>query len=155
MIAYFCSLVICLCSAPGSSFRDAVDAEQVPRNQTKGTEQASGSEGLFGTTYTVIGADGFGPINFTLLSASYRVEPVCFVPGHNYTPGVDQKMLEVHFRVKNPNKSDFYISSRTLFQAVDASGNLITDVGDSKSTTANTLLDIMLKPGQGVDDIYT
>ena len=130
--------------------------KQTGQNEIKGTSQMPGGMGQFGQTYTLVSSDGFGPVNFTLVSANYSVVRVSMKPGDNYIPLYNQKLLVIHYKLKNPNQSDMYYSSRSLFQAVDAKNNLIEDTGDSRQDSdSKEMIGATMKPGQGVDDLYT
>ncbi len=129
---------------------------QKPQNQTKGTAPMAGGLGQFETTYTLVSSDGFGPVNFTLVSANYSVARVSMKPGDNYAPSADQKLLVIHYRLKNPNSADMYYSSRSLFQAVDANNTIIEDCGESRrESNSKDMVGDTMKPGQGIDDLYT
>jgi hypothetical protein len=84
------------------------------QNQTKGTDQVAGGVGQFGTTYTLVSSDGFGPVNFTLLSAAYSLSPISMKPGDNYAPKQNEKLMVIHYRIKNPNTTDMYYSGRPM-----------------------------------------
>jgi len=115
-----------------------------------------GGIGQFGQTYTLTSSDGFGPVNFTLLSANYSVLRVCMKPGGNYVPSYDQKMLVIHYKLKNPTQADMYYSGRPLFQAVDAKNNLVEDIAESRQESdSKEAVGATMKPGQGLDDLYT
>jgi len=118
---------------------------------TKGTTQMHGGYGQFGTTYTLM--DNGTPVNFTLMSAEYTVEPYNAHVGGFDASNVDQKLLVIHYRIKNPNKEDLYRSASTFFQVVDANNNTIEDTGDVRRESEKENLSITLKPGQGVDDL--
>lgn len=129
---------------------------QTAQNKTKGTAQAPGGAGQFGVTYTLVTSDGFGPVNFTLVSASYAVARVSMKPGDDCVPSSSQKLLVIHYRLKNPNKSDMYYSSRSLFQAVDDNNKLIEDCGESRrDSNPSDTISTTMKPGQGVNDLFT
>jgi len=125
------------------------------QNQTKGTAQMAGGLGQFGVTYTLTTTDQYGPVNFTLVSANYSVERVSMKPNENTAPSANQKLLIIHYRLKNPNKGDLYYSGRGLFQAVDSNNNLIDDIGESRRDSDIKVLDATMKPGQGLDDLFT
>ena len=126
-----------------------------PKVYTKGTQQMAGSNGLFGQTYTLVSADGFGPVNFTLISAEYSVERISMDQGNLYAPKAGEKLLVIHYRLKNPNTADMYYSSRNLFQAVDSNNNTIQDSGTSRRASATQMVADTMKPGQGIDDLVT
>lgn len=121
----------------------------------KGTSQMAGSTGLFGQTYTLVSSDGFGPINFTLVSAEYSVEPMNMAVGSFYAPKAGEKLLVIHYRFKNPNSSGLYYSSRPLFQAVDANNNTIQDSGYQRRLSEKAMVADTMDPGQGIDDLVT
>jgi hypothetical protein len=125
------------------------------KTYTKGTAEMAGGNGQFGQTYTVVSSDGFGPVNFTILSAQYSVEQASMSPSYTYAPKVAEKLLVIHYRMKNPNSTDMYYSSRSLFQAVDANNNLIDDCGYSRRESEKDSVAATMKPGQGIDDLFT
>jgi len=133
----------------------AVKAKAKPSIGVKGTTQMAGGEGVFGTTYTVIDGGGYGPVNFTLKSAEYSVERINLGPGISRTPKVGEKLLVIHYRLKNPKKTDLYFSSRNLFQIVDSNGNTIEDLGYSRRESEQDVVKFTMKPGQGIDDLVT
>jgi hypothetical protein len=133
----------------------AVPVKKKPPVAVKGTQQMAGSEGQFGQTYTVTAGDGFGPINFTLVSAEYSTDRVNMDTGVAYAPKANEKLLIIHYKYKNPQSDDLYISSRPLFQAVDSNNNTIQDADTSRRMSEKTQLGMTLKPGQGVDDLMT
>lgn len=122
-----------------------------PKVYTKGTTQMPGGYGRFGQTYTL--NDGGPLINFTLMSAEYTVEPYNFRPGTFINSNVSNKLLVIHYRIKNPNKDDLYVSAGGLFQVVDSNNNTTNDSGDQRRLSEKVGLGIKLKPGQGFDDV--
>ncbi len=138
MIALLVGSVLALASLP------CIAADT---NFTKGTNQMAGGNGLFGQVYTLVSSDGFGPINFEILSAGYSVERVNMETSNSCSPKVGEKLLIIHYRIKNPNTADLYYSGRNLFQAVDADNNLIQDSGNSRRATATQRVSDTIKPG--------
>lgn len=126
-----------------------------PSIGVKGTNQMSGSAALFGQTYTVVSSDGFGPVNFTLVSAEYSAERINMSNTNSYAPKANEKLLVIHYRFKNPTSSDMYYSGRHLFQAVDPNNNTIQDSGDSRRLSEKATIVETMKPGQGIDDLVT
>ena len=122
---------------------------------TLGTTQMAGGDGQFGQTYTFTNGGQFGPINMTLKSAEYSVERINMAPGNSYAPKAGEKLLILHYRIKNPNKSDLYYSGGTLFQTVDANNATHDDSGDSRRESEQAKVAVSMKPGQGVDDLVT
>jgi hypothetical protein len=122
--------------------------------QTKGTQQMAGGQGAFGTTYTLTDGD-WGPINFTIKSVEYSVARVCMSPTEMYAPKANEKLIVIHYRIKNPNSSDFYYSGRSLFQTVDTNNTTLDDCADSRRESETQPISISIKPGQGIDDLVT
>ncbi len=123
---------------------------------TRGTHQMAGGEGVFGETYTVSdGGGGYGPMNFTLTSAEYTTERLPFSPDFAAIPKIGEKLLVLHYRVKNPNTADFYFKPSQLFQTVAADGLTRSDAEQSRRLMQKITLADTLKPGQGYDDLVT
>lgn len=113
----------------------------------KGTTQLPGDNGQPGTTYTM-GREG--PVNFTLTGAEYRVQRVN-IGELMYAPGVEEKLLVLHYTVHNPNPEATHYRFDTLnFMAVDSNSinhEYVQAVGKEGTTEA---LDMHLRPGQKV-----
>ena len=123
--------------------------------QVKGTQQMAGGQGLFGQTYTLAASDGWGPINFTIKSVEYSVARVCMAPDDMYAPKAGEKLMIIHYRVKNPNSDDFYFNCRSLFQTVDTNDSTLDSFGESRRESESQTIGVSLKPGQGIDDLMT
>ena len=147
----------------GIAFAVSTSAHQVnaavkakkPTIGTKGTTQMAGGQGQFGATYTVTDGGGYGPINFTLKSAEYSIERLNIQPGTSFAPKTGEKLLIIHYRIKNPNNRDLYFSSRELFQIVDGNNNTLRDIGFSRRESEKQPVQFTMKPGQGIDDLVT
>jgi hypothetical protein len=139
--------VIATIAAPAT----ATPVKKQPKVFTKGTTQMHGGYGQFGQTYTL--NDNGSLVNFTLVSAEYTIDPYNAHTGAVDTANVDQKLLVIHYRIKNPNTGDLYRSAGTFFQVVDSNNNTIDDTGDVRRESEKDSLGITLKPGQGVDDL--
>ncbi len=122
---------------------------------TLGTTQMAGGDGRFGQTYTFTDAGQFGPINMTLKSAEYSVERINMATNDSYAPKVGEKLLVLHYRIKNPNKEDLYYTHRPLFQTVDGDNTTRDDAANSRRESAREGIGVSLKPGQGIDDLLT
>jgi len=120
---------------------------------TLGTTQMAGGDAHFGQTYTLATNDG--PLNFTLTSAEYAVGRINMEPNFSCAPQADEKLFILHFRVKNPNKTDYYFSSGPIFQTVDANNNTGDDSGYIRRESAKDSVGASIKPGQGIDDLVT
>ena len=131
-------------------------AQSIPaKPDTKGTQQMAGGDGIFGETYTVTDGNGYGPFNFTLVSAEYSVERLNFAPGTFAMPKAGEKLLVLHYRVKNPNTSDFYFKPGELFQTVAADDQTRDDFEYSRRASQKSTTEDTFKPGQGYDDLIT
>ena len=122
---------------------------------TLGTTQMAGGDGQFGQTYTLTDGNGYGPFNFTIKSAEYSVARINMAPGNSYAPKADEKLLVIHYRIKNPNKEDFYYSSSGFFQTVDGSNTTQDDAGNIRRESERATIGVQIKPGQGIDDLIT
>lgn len=146
---FACAALFTLALAPGLA------QSATKKVYTKGTQQMAGGNGLFGQTYTLVGPGDYGPINFTVLSAWYSVARFSMNDGNIYAPKANEKLVVIHFRVKNPNKNDFYFGSGGFFQAVDAQDNTIQDCNECRRVDADHTVGDTIKPGQGIDDLVT
>jgi hypothetical protein len=113
----------------------------------------NGGVGKFGQTYTVMLGDT--PVNITLLGAEYTIAPFNLAEGRVNYVDADHKFLVIHYMLKNPNKSDMYVSSQGFFQAVDSENNTIDDGGDCHEVVEKKTLDVTMKPGQGSKEIVS
>lgn len=113
-----------------------------------GTKQLPGDFGKLGQAYTV-GKES--PINVTLKSAEYTVEPFN-TQSSTLIPKADEKLLVLHYTVHNPLPKEQTCDSRTFrFTAVDAS-----DVNHEGSAIVaregeRTEVQVSLKPAQKLD----
>ena len=155
----FCSLLFCLptYAAPPKPHTAKPPIHRVKPAQpgTLGTHQMAGGEGVFGETYTVTDDGSYGPMNFTLTSAEYTTERLPFTTDFAAVPKVGEKLLVLHYRVKNPNTSDFYFKPSLIFQTVAADGLTRSDIEYSRRLTQRIAVADTLKPGQGYDDLVT
>lgn len=118
-----------------------------------GTHQMPGTNAQFGEVYTAKEGES-DPINFAITSAEYTIAPVWTSQGNDVVAKPDEKVVEVHYRIKNPGKTDFYCSGDFPVQIVDSSNQTISPI-DSRGRELNGDGDFgaSLKPGQGVDDL--
>jgi len=128
-------------------------AHKHPSIGTKGTSQMAGANLQFGQTYTY--AYNGSLYNFTIVSAEYSSSVFNLSPTENQVANDAQKLLIIHFRFKNPNSQDLYFADMPLFEAVDANGNTIKDIGASRRAGAKQVIGMEVKPGQGIDDLVT
>lgn len=121
---------------------------------TLGTKQMAGGDGHFGQTYTL--TDGGDPLNYTITSAEYALGRVNFADSGTDAVNSDEKFFIIHYRIKNPNKQDSAYSSNgtsCLFQTVDADNATAKESGNDRRENERKLVDVTLKPGQGIDDL--
>ncbi|MGC4046794.1 MAG: hypothetical protein QM758_23620 [Armatimonas sp.] len=113
-----------------------------------GTEQLPGDFGKLGQTYTI---GKYQPINITLKSAAYTIEP--FVAGQNtWVPKADEKILLLHFTAHNPNPSEFPLSWSSLkLTAVDQTDTNRKSIDAMVRQGATEPLNVSLKPAQKID----
>ena len=116
-----------------------------------GTKQLNGDQAELGLTYTL---GKTAPLNVTLNSAEYSVEPIRY--GKNYiVPKADEKLLVLHYTLHNPNPRDFGLRWSTFnINAVDSKDTnwrYNTSVG---MEATNEMCNMSLKPGQKTK-VYT
>ena len=113
-----------------------------------GTEQLPGDFGALGQTYTIGKRE---PLNVTLRSAAYSIEP--FVSGTNcWVPRADEKVLYLRLTVHNPNPQDVSLHTSSLkLTAVDQTDtNRIALDGMVREGTQEEV-GVSLKPAQKLD----
>jgi hypothetical protein len=79
---------------------------------TAGTKQMPGGNALFGTTYTFL--DNGARMNIRLVRAEYSVTRFSDQPAGGLIPKAGEKLIILHFLIKNPQPVDQYISGQTL-----------------------------------------
>ncbi len=114
-----------------------------------------GGDGVFGEAYTVGDGGEYGPVSITLLRAEYSAGRFSIAGRETIVPRPGEKLLLLHYRVKNPNRSNFYFTSRPLFQTVDADDEIREDIGDSRQEDQKEKVAATLRPGQSLDDVVT
>ena len=115
----------------------------------------SGGDGVFGKAYTVSDGGEYGPVSITLVSAEYSAGRFNIEGRATIVPQADEKLLILHYRLQNPNRSDFFFTSRPLFQTVDTDEQTRGDIGDSRRESQKEKVSATLKPGQSLDDLVT
>ena len=116
-----------------------------PGDESRGTMQVAGGDGIFGTVYTL--NDGS---NFTILSAKYTIEPHTDYSGT--MAGKEEKLVWITFAVKNSEK-DKDISAGGLDVTLVDDSNQNYSVGSgtvSLASQGSKELSMTLKPGQGI-----
>lgn len=113
-----------------------------------GTTQLPGDFGKLATTYTI---GKRKPINFTLKSAEYTIEPLT-IGNDTYVPKGNEKLLLLHYTIHNPlPEEQGYDWSAMQFTAVDAKDvnhKFIQKV--AREGTTEPLI-VSLKPAQKID----
>ena len=114
-----------------------------------GTTQMAGDFGQMGTTYTI---GKFEPINFTLKSADYSVDPIS-IGMNTWVPKADEKLLVLHFTIHNPlPREQSYSWSSVRFTAVDAKDTNHDFIQCTmREGDGSEPLSIRLKPAQKLD----
>jgi hypothetical protein len=149
------AVLLVSCAAP-ASYAAPKPVHKVPAKPgTLGTTQMAGGDGQIGQTYTLTDDNGYGPFNFTIKSMEYSVAPINMAPGNSCAPKVDEKLLVIHYRIKNPNKDDFYYSGNPFFQTVDANNETKDASGNVRRESEHDVIGVQVKPGQGIDDLIT
>ena len=146
------SLLVALFAYQTIAFTSPPALQKTPV-RTKGTAPMPGGFGKFGQTYK-ISRDGM-PINFTVLSAQYSTATYNVRSNLSEMVDANHKLLVIHYSIENPNTSDLYVASWSLFQAVDSSDQTIPDSAESRRATDKNGLSMTIKPGQSIDDIVT
>ena len=150
-----------LCALPAARPADAAHGSHIPRKMHTGARKPAlpavsiGGDGVFGTAYTVSDGGEYGPISITLLRAEYSAGHFNIAGRETVVPKPDEKLLILHYRVKNPNPSNFFFASRPLFQTIDADEQMREDIGESRREDQKEKVSAMLKPGQSLDDLVT
>ncbi len=130
-------------------------ARPTPKPPTKpagpivlGTQQLPGDFGQPGTTYTI---GRIEPLNVTLKSAAYTIEP--FVAGGNaWVPKADEKLLLLRFTVHNPNPKEFFLSASSLkLTGVDKTDTNRVALPAMVREGLMEPLNLALKPAQKLD----
>lgn len=113
-----------------------------------GTQQLPGDFGQVGTTYTIGQRE---PLNLTLKSATYTIEP--FVAGNNtWVPKADEKLLVLRFTVHNPNPAELNLSWSSLkLTAVDKTDTNRPAIQAVVREGFTEPLNVGLKPAQKLD----
>ncbi|MCE5198148.1 MAG: DUF4352 domain-containing protein [Armatimonadota bacterium] len=114
----------------------------------QGTTQLKGEYADFGTTYT-LGKES--PLNITIKSAEYSVEPVK-IGEMLYVPTAEEKLLVLHMVYHNPQPSEQYVRWDTLgFTVVDPQSQNhdgLKDLGMEKDKLGCSM---SMKPAQKIE----
>ena len=113
-----------------------------------GTQQLPGEFGTLGQTYTIGQRE---PLNLTLRSAAYTIEP--FVSGTNtWVPKADEKILLLRFTAHNPNPQDISLYSGSLkLTAIDQTDTNRKALDGMVREGLQEALSVSLKPAQKID----
>lgn len=113
-----------------------------------GTEQLPGDFGKLGQTYTIGRRE---PLNITLKSAAYTIEP--FVAGNNtWVPKADEKILLLRFTAHNPNPQELGLNWSSLkLTAVDQTDTNRKAIDAVVREGKQESLMVSLKPAQKID----
>jgi hypothetical protein len=113
-----------------------------------GTTQLPGDFGKLGTTYTIGKSH---PINFTLKSAEYSIEPLT-IGQNTWVPRATEKRLVLHYTVHNPMPTEHrYYWADIQFTAVDAKDTNHQFIQAVTREGEREPLSIDLKPAQKID----
>jgi len=111
-----------------------------------GTTQLSGENAQFGVTYTLGKSN---PINITLRSAEYTVEPVR-IGNDTYIANTDEKLLILHMTYHNPQKSDRFVRwdsfGFTIVDPKDQNHDGLKGLGTDEKVSTNFAMS--MKPAQ-------
>ena len=112
---------------------------------TRGTDQMAGASAKLGVTYTLGVAR---PMNITLLSAEYSLEPM-LVGQRLYTVDSSHKMLILHMTYQNPVPREQSVRWDTYeYTAVDAADQNSKGLAELASELDSTPVIAHMKPGQ-------
>ncbi len=113
-----------------------------------GTTQLPGDFGKLATTYTI---GTRNPINFTLKSATYSVEPLT-IGTRTWVPKVNEKLLVLRYTIHNPLPNEQpYDWAGIDFTAVDAKDVNHRFIQGIARDGENEPLHVSLKPAQKLD----
>ena len=117
---------------------------------TLGTKQMAGGEARFGQTYTYATE---APWNLTIKSVDYEVGRFNLWASNHGAPMADQKIMAIHYRIKNPSPHDQYFTGNALFQTVDGNNTTQDIPRETRRESEKDGFGQQIKPGQGVDDL--
>ena len=147
------AVVIALATGSACAAKKKVTKPSKPttHHETVGTEQLKGEYGEIGHTYTL---GKSSPWNICLKSAEYSVDTLP-VGDRIYYPNADQKLLVLHFKVHNPQKTEALMRYDTFsITAVDSHNNNWESVDDVGAEATKNRVDVEMKPAQKLD-FYT
>lgn len=114
----------------------------------QGTTQLKGEYADFGTTYT-LGKES--PLNITIKSAEYSVEPVK-IGEMFYVPTAEEKLLILHMVYHNPRQSEYFVRWDTFsFTVVDPQSQNHDGLKDLGMEKDKQTCSMSLKPAQKID----
>ncbi len=150
-VAFLTTLL--LLSTEGAIFaaKPKPSAKQKPKSHPPhyvlGTKQLSGENAMFGTTFT-LGKEN--PMNITIKSAEYTVEPVQ-IGDETYVPDAKEKLLVLHLVYHNPQKTERSIRWDSFkYTIVDSASNNHDGLLDLGSEKTKSSVSINLKPAQKI-----
>lgn len=126
----------------------AATSKPAAKPAAKGTTQLAGGWGEIGKEYTV-GKEC--PVNIVLKSAEYTVGQVR-IGNEYYYPNAEQKLLVVHYTLRNPQKNEIGVYWDTLsFTAVDSTNANHEYIQNIGLEINNLSMDCQVKPAQKMD----
>lgn len=152
-LAFLSAAVILVSASTGAIAAKKKSSPKKPTAKTTshatlGTTQLKGEYAEFGNTYT-LGKEN--PMNITLKSAEYTVEPVT-IGDRTYIPNAENKFLVLHMTYHNPKQAEQFIRWDTYgFTVVDPEGQNHDDLKDLGMEKDNKVADMNLKPAQKVE----
>ncbi len=121
---------------------------KTPPQETLGTKQMTGAEGVLGTEYT-LGKDN--PMNIIVNKVEYRGDRIS-AGDEAISPNIEEKLLVVHFTFHNPQPRESLVRGDTFrFTAVDAAGTNHDYEPTVWLEADGKTLELTLKPGQRMD----
>jgi hypothetical protein len=113
------------------------------QNETKGQNQQAGSEGQFGTIYSLQ-----NELNFCILSAKYTLEP--FISYNRYAAETEKKLLVLDLAIKNNTTVEKYFDGDSFISVVDSKGEIYNGADYALVSKNGVEGAVTLRPGQGV-----
>ncbi|MCE5315582.1 MAG: hypothetical protein ABFD49_09355 [Armatimonadota bacterium] len=142
------TLVLGLTSSAATKKKAPAKKPASTNKATQGTTQLKGEYADFGSTYTL---DKSSPLNITLKSAEYKVEPVK-VGQATYIPTADEKLLVLHMTYHNPQKAELFVRwdffGFTVVDPQDENHEGVAALGMEKDKSDCSM---DLKPAQKID----
>lgn len=136
---------VTVCALPAAAQTNKAKKKVPPTQQSRGTKQVAGGDGVFGEIYTLK-----SEFNFSLLSARYTIEP------HNDYNGTmatnEEKLVWLTFAIKNSDSGkDHFWGGLDVTLVDENEKNYNAGAGSVRlASQGGKEYSVTLKPGQGV-----